>query len=86
MDFRDVSRVLRELSFFLDKKVPQVKFVDRTFNCKKDHALPILQHILEHDNKITNFHFEISADLLDEEQMEVLRQMRPRHRLRRLTL
>ena len=77
MDFRDVSRVLRELSFFLDKKVPQVKFVDRTFNCKKDHALPILQHILEHDNKITNFHFEIAADLLDEDYFALLRQMRP---------
>lgn len=77
MDFRSVSRVLRELSFFLDRKVPQVKFVDRTFNCKKDHALPILQHILEHDNGITNFHFEIAADLLDEDYFALLRQMRP---------
>lgn len=77
MDFRSVSRVLKELDFFLDHKVPQVKFTDRTFNCKKSHALPILQHILTHDNGITNFHFEIAADLLDEDYYEVLRQMRP---------
>lgn len=77
MDFRSVERVCRELDFFLHKKVPQVKFVDRTFNCKKDHALPILQHILKYDNGITNFHFEIAADLLDEDYFAVLRQMRP---------
>ena len=77
MDFRSVSRVCRELSFFLAQKAPQVKFVDRTFNCRKDHALPILQHILAHDNGITNFHFEIAADLLDEDYFAVLRQMRP---------
>ena len=50
---------------------------DRTFNCKKDHALPVLRHILEHDNGITNFHFEIAADLLDEEYFAVLKQLRP---------
>lgn len=77
MDFRSVPRVCRELDFFLEKKTPQVKFVDRTFNCRKDHALPILRHILEHDNGITNFHFEIAADLLDEEYCEILRRMRP---------
>lgn len=77
MDFRSVPRVLRELDFFLARKVPQVKFVDRTFNCKKDHALPILRHILEHDNKITNFHFEIAADLLDEDYFDILKKMRP---------
>ncbi len=77
MDFRSVSRVCKELDFFLEKKVPQVKFVDRTFNCKKSHALPILKHILEHDNGITNFHFEIAADLLDEDYFALLSQMRP---------
>lgn len=77
MDFRSVSRVCRELDFFLDRKVPQVKFIDRTFNCSKKHALPILRHILEHDNGITNFHFEIAADLLDEDYFALLSQMRP---------
>ena len=57
--------------------MPQVKFVDRTFNCKKSHALAIWRHILEHDNGVTNFHFEIAADLLDEEEMELLEKMRP---------
>lgn len=77
MDFRSVSRVCQELDFFLERKVPQVKFIDRTFNCSKKHALPILRHLLEHDNGITNFHFEIAADLLDEDYLELLAQMRP---------
>lgn len=77
MDFRSVRRVCEELDFFLEQNVPQVKFVDRTFNCKKDHALPILQHILEHDNGITNFHFEIAADLLDDDYFVLLEKFRP---------
>lgn len=77
LDFRSLDRVLRELDFFLEKKVPQVKFVDRTFNCKKEHALPILRHILEHDNGVTNFHFEIAADLLDQDYFAVLEKLRP---------
>lgn len=77
MDFLPVDRVCRELDFFLEKNVPQVKFVDRTFNCKKDHALPILRHILEHDNGITNFHFEIAADLLDEDYFALFEKLRP---------
>ncbi len=75
--FRDTELVLRELDFFLERKVPQVKFVDRTFNCKKSHAMAIWKHILEHDNGVTNFHFEIAADLLDEEELELISRMRP---------
>lgn len=74
--FRDVELVKKELQFFLDNEVPQVKFVDRTFNCKHDHALAIWRYIAEHDNGITNFHFEISADLLNEEELELLGTMR----------
>ena len=75
--FRDLSLVKKELQFFLDNKVPQVKFVDRTFNCKHDHAMAIWQYIKEHDNGVTNFHFEISADLLREEELELMSTMRP---------
>ncbi len=75
--FRDIGLVKQELDFFLERRVPQVKFVDRTFNCKKSHAMAIWQHILEHDNGVTNFHFEIAADLLDEEELHLLEQMRP---------
>ncbi len=75
--FRPLPLVERELDWFLEKKVPQVKFVDRTFNCKKSHALAIWRYILEHDNGVTNFHFEIAADLLGEEEMAVLEKMRP---------
>ncbi len=75
--FRDLSLVLPELDFFLERRVPQVKFVDRTFNAKKSHAMAIWKHILEHDNGVTNFHFEITADLLDEEELELIGRMRP---------
>ena len=75
--FRDLELVKKELQFFLDRRVPQVKFVDRTFNCKHEHAMTIWKYILEHDNGVTNFHFEISADLLREEEMELMSQMRP---------
>ena len=75
--FRDLELVKKELAFFLEKCVPQVKFVDRTFNCKKSHAMEIWKFILEHDNGVTNFHFEISADLLDEEELALMERMRP---------
>lgn len=75
--FRSLDQVKRELDFFLEKKVPQVKFVDRTFNCRREHTIGIWRHITEHDNGITNFHFEISADLLDEEELELISRMRP---------
>ena len=75
--FRSLSLVTRELQFFLDRKVPQVKFVDRTFNCKKSHSMAIWQYLLEHDNGITNFHFEISSDLLDDDELALMKQMRP---------
>lgn len=74
---RDVEMVKKELQFFLNQKVPQVKFIDRTFNCNHDHAVAIWKHILEHDNGVTNFHFEIAADLLREEEIALLAQMRP---------
>lgn len=75
--FRDTETVKKELQFFIDNKVPQVKFVDRTFNCKHDHAMAIWKYINEHDNGVTNFHFEISADLLREEELQEMSNMRP---------
>ena len=75
--FRSLDLVFNELQFFLDHKVPQVKFVDRTFNCKHDHAMAIWKYIQEHDNGITNFHFEVAADLLNDEEIRLIRQMRP---------
>ena len=74
--FRDLELVKEELKFFIDQKVPQIKFVDRTFNCKHEHAMEIWRFIKEHDNGVTNFHFEISADLLNEEELELISTMR----------
>ena len=75
--FRSTKLVKQELQFFLDNQVPQVKFVDRTFNCKKEHALEIWRYIQEHDNQVTNFHFEIAADMLTEEEIALIHTMRP---------
>lgn len=75
--FRDLELVEEELQFFMDQRVPQVKFVDRTFNCHHEHAMAIWKYIHEHDNGVTNFHFEVSADLINEEELELMKQMRP---------
>lgn len=74
--FRDINMVKKELKIFIENNIPQVKFVDRTFNCKKSHAMEIWRFIKENDNGITNFHFEISADLIDEEELELFSDMR----------
>lgn len=73
---RDMKRVEKELDVFLSHKVPQVKFVDRTFNCNRAHTKAIWEYIREHDNGITNFHFEISADIIGEEEIALLNSMR----------
>ena len=74
---RDIGVVKKELQFFLDQRVKQVKFVDRTFNCNHEHATTIWKYLLDNDNGVTNFHFEIAADLLNEEELELLSRMRP---------
>jgi len=75
--FRPMDMVKRELDFFLENKVPQVKFIDRTFNCKHSHAIEIWQYIYEHDNGVTNFHFEIAADILNDDELKLLSKLRP---------
>ena len=75
--FRSLPIVKKELDAFLEAKVPQVKFVDRTFNCNRQRAIDIWSYLVEHDNGITNFHFEISSDLLGGEELELFAKMRP---------
>ncbi len=74
---RSSRLVKQELKFLMDSKVKQVKFVDRTFNCNRRHAMEIWQFLKEEDNGITNFHFEISADLLTSEELALLASLRP---------
>ena len=74
---RSMRLVEEELQFFLDQQAAQVKFVDRTFNCEHEHAMAIWKYIYEHDNGVTNFHFELSADLLQEEEIEYMKRFRP---------
>ena len=74
--FRDLELVKKELQIFIDAKVPQVKFVDRTFNCKPSHAMEIWTYLMEHDNGVTNFHFEVAADLITEEELALFARMR----------
>ena len=75
--FRSLDKVKKELQFFLDHEVPQVKFIDRTFNCNHDHAMEIWKYISDHDNGVTNFHFEIAADIMTDEELALLGTMRP---------
>lgn len=74
---RSLEKVYEELDFFMAQRVPQVKFVDRTFNCNREHARGIWKYLVEKDNGVTNFHFEVSADLITEEDIEIMSQMRP---------
>ena len=74
---RDIEKVRAELEFFLYRNVPQVKFIDRTFNCDHSHAMGIWQFIKENDNGVTNFHFEIAADLLTDDELDFLSALRP---------
>ncbi len=77
MRTKNIELIKKELQFFLDHKVPQVKFIDRTFNCLHDHAMAIWEYILIHDNGVTNFHFEIAATILNDQEIEILSKMRP---------
>ena len=74
--FRSLALVKKELQVFLDARVPQVKFVDRTFNCNPRRTVELLNWIQEHDNGVTNFHFEIAADITTEEELAIMEQMR----------
>ncbi len=75
--FKSLEKVFEELNFFIEKKVKQVKFVDRTFNCQVERSIAIWKFLKENDNGITNFHFEIAADILTEEELQVLGTVRP---------
>ena len=75
--FRSLPLVKKELAFFLEHRVPQVKFVDRTFNVNHARTKELLRFLKEQDNGVTNFHFESSADLLDEEEIDLLNGLRP---------
>ena len=74
--FLSFDRVKSDLQFFIDNNVKQVKFVDRTFNCNHEHAMRIWKYIMEHDNGVTNFHMEITADILRDEAIEMLKNAR----------
>lgn len=74
---RNLETVKRELQFFLNQRVPQVKLIDRTFNCNHRHAMEIWQYLKEHDNGVTNFHFEVAADIMNEEEIRLLQSLRP---------
>ncbi|MBQ3030432.1 MAG: DUF4080 domain-containing protein, partial [Agathobacter sp.] len=75
--FRSLEKIKKHMQFFLEQRVQQVKFIDRTFNCNAKHALEVWKYLKENDNGVTNFHFEIAADLLTKEQLEVMEGMRP---------
>jgi len=70
--FVPLARVFADMDFFLTRRVAQVKFTDRTFNCDPDRALRIWRYINDNDNGHTNFHFEVAATLLDAAALELL--------------
>lgn len=75
--FRSLPLVFSELQFFLDNRVPQVKFIDRTFNIRSERTIEILSYLAEHDNGVTNFHFEMAADIITDEEIAIMQRLRP---------
>ncbi|ELC8441526.1 DUF4080 domain-containing protein [Clostridium perfringens] len=69
--FLDVERVKKELKYFMERGLKLVKFVDRTFNCNREYTVELLKYLSEQDTD-TRFHFEVAADLLTDEQIEIL--------------
>ena len=74
--FLSEERVKSDIKFFIDNKVKQVKFVDRTFNANHNHAMMIWKYIMDNDNGVTNFHMEITADIMRDEAMDMLKNAR----------
>lgn len=74
---RSLPLVFEDLAVFLAHRVKQVKFVDRTFNCDPAHSRPLWEWLVEHDNGVTNFHFELSGELLEEDTLRFLSGVRP---------
>lgn len=75
--YKDLEIVFKELKYLIDQNVPQVKFVDRTFNCDKKRTMQIWQFLKDNDNGITNFHFELAIEIFDEEMAKLLNSLRP---------
>lgn len=75
--YRPVDQVCADLQIFLDAGAMQVKFVDRTFNADQNRALAIMKYLAERDNGKTNFHFEMTATMLDEATMAFVESVRP---------
>ncbi len=71
-----VDRVKSDLSHFLAQNVKQVKFLDRTFNWDRKRSLELFRFLIDNDNGRTNFHFEVCAELLDDEILETLKEAR----------
>ncbi len=71
LKFKNLETVRKELMFFIENKVKKVKFIDRTFNLRKD-SNEIFKFIIE-NAKETGFHFEIKPELFDEESFEILK-------------
>lgn len=74
--FRSMEQVRDELQFFIDAGIPQVKFIDRTFNCDHRRSVEIMEYIRDHDNGVTNFHFEVAGDILTDEELTILESLR----------
>ena len=70
--FKPLEQVFAELQIFLDRDIPLVKFVDRTYNLQPERYIAIWNYILQHHNGVTMFHFEIEAEFLTDEALDFL--------------
>lgn len=76
--FRPLDLVWHELEILIETDVRLVKFVDRTFNCNASRARQIWRWLLDRYNQKkfrTKFHFEITAELLEDDCILLLNQV-----------
>lgn len=70
--YYSLDRVKKDLKRFLDSPIKLLKFVDRTFNLKKERYMEIWKFLLENYREGITFHFEINANIFDDETLDFL--------------
>ena len=70
-----LERTKKDLKKFIDIGTRLVKFVDRTFNLNKDRYMEIWKFLLENYRENITFHFEINANIFDDEVLEFLKKV-----------
>lgn len=70
--YYSIDRTKEDLKRFIDSPIKLLKFVDRTFNLSKEKYMAIWRFLLENYREGITFHFEINANIFDDETLDFL--------------